>query len=262
MNESKEKDSRYTNQSISKALAILDLFGTENFEMKATEIAAEMDTSVGTLFPILHTLEQNQYLHRDDDKKYTLGFKLLERSNILLQSIDLREAAQPILRDLAKTCNCNAHLTVLHGWDVMYLHREEGRPSVTINEIVGRRVPAHCTASGKVLLAHLEESKLERYLRERELEPRTPNTITDPDVFREELNTIREQGYAEENEEFYQGNACIAAPVKNYQGRVVGAVSVSFPPQSSPGPNCKQTTNVVKEKGREVSARLGFQPQQ
>lgn len=220
---------RYINKSLQKALTIVELFNTREGKLSATEIARKLGTTPGVIYPALYTLERYGYLERDGNKKYGLGLKFLERSNLILQQLDLRDKARPHLRQLADTYNVNAHLAVLYGWEVMYLHREEGYPTVIIKEVVGQRVPAYCTALGKVLLASLDERELEAYLTEEELKPLTPKTICDPARLREELKLVRERGYALDNEEFHLGNVCIAAPVKNYLGKTIAAISISLP---------------------------------
>lgn len=221
-------EERYINKSLQKAFCVLDLFGPNVERLSATEIARRLGTVPGVIYPILYTLERYGYLERDGNKKYSLGLKFLERGNLILQQLDLRDKAKPYLKELANTYNVNAHLAVLYDWKVMYLHREEGYPSVIIKEVVGQRVPAYCTALGKVLLASLEERDLEAYLAQEELKPLTPKTISDPLRLREELKRVREQGYAIDDEEFHKGNMCIATPVRNHLGKTLGAISISF----------------------------------
>jgi DNA-binding IclR family transcriptional regulator len=222
-------EERYINKSLQKAFSILEFFSPTVERLSATEIARRLGTVPGVIYPILYTLERYGYLARDGNKKYSLGLKFLERGNLILQQLDLRDKAKPYLRELANTYNVNAHLAVLYGWKVMYLHREEGYPTVIIKEVVGQQVPAYCTALGKVLLASLDEQDFEAYLAQEELKPLTPKTISDPMRLREELKRVRAQGYAIDNEEFHEGNMCVAAPIRNHLGKTLGAISVSFP---------------------------------
>jgi len=219
---------RYINKSLEKALSVIELFDAKAEELSATEIARRLGTTPGVLYPTLYTLEKHSYLERDGNKKYSLGLKFLERGNLILHQLDLREKAKPYLRELADTYNVNAHLAVLYGWKVMYLHREEGYPSVIIKEVVGQRVPAYCTALGKVLLASLDEEELDDFLAEEELKQLTRSTITNPEILKEELRKVRDQGFAIDNEEFHEGNICIAAPIRDYQGKAIAAMSISI----------------------------------
>lgn len=248
-------EERYINKSLQKAFSILNLFSPNVKRLSATEIARRLGTTPGVIYPILYTLERHGYLERDGAKRYSLGLKFLERSNLILQRLDLRDKVKPYLRELADTYHVNAHLAVLYDRKVMYLHREEGYPSVIIKEVVGQRVPAYCTALGKVLLASLDEGELEAYLAEEELRPLTPKTIRDPVKLKEELERVREQGYAIDNEEFHRGNMCIAAPIRNHLGKTLAAISISFPKERfSKGLPIAQ----VKATALKISREMGY----
>ncbi|MGQ9478246.1 MAG: IclR family transcriptional regulator, partial [Candidatus Bipolaricaulia bacterium] len=236
-----------------------ELFGPTVERLSATEIARRLGAVPGVIYPILYTLERYGYLERDGNKKYSLGLKFLERGNLILQQLDLRDKAKPYLKELANTYNVNAHLAVLYDWKVMYLHREEGYPSVIIKEVVGQRVPAYCTALGKVLLASLEERDLETYLAQEELKPLTPKTISDPLRLREELKRVREQGYAIDNEEFHEGNMCVAAPIRNHLRETLGAISVSFPKGRFPKGHAQDSAIAeVVNTAPKISKELGY----
>lgn len=253
-------EERYLNKSLQKAFSVIELFDGKVETLSATEIARKLGTTPGVIYPTLYTLEKYGYLVRDGNKKYSLGLKFLERGSLILQQLDIRDRAKPHLRELANTHNVNAHLAVLYERKVMYLHREEGYPSVIIKEVVGRRVPAYCTALGKVLLASLSKSELENYFGKEELKSVTPKTISEPKLLREELERVREGEYALDNEEFHEGNICIAAPVKDYMGRTIAAISISLPKERftakhTQGSLIGEVTNAALR----ISRDLGYQ---
>ena len=146
---------RYNATSLARALSILGLFEPSTPSLSATQIARSLRVRPGSLYPALSTLERFGYLERRPDKRFRLGLKLLERGHTILQSLDMYERAKPALLELARALSANAHLAVLHQGQVLYLGREEAAPSAVFPSIVGRLVPAHCTALGKVLLAHM-----------------------------------------------------------------------------------------------------------
>ena len=250
-------EEKYVNKSLQRALRVLDLFTAEDRELTATEIANRMDTLPGTVFATLRTLELFGYLVRDGNKRYSLGLKLLERANLVLGRMDLRAIAQRTLKDVASTHKVNTHLAVLYDWSVMYLHREEGYPSVILREVVGTRVPAYCTALGKVLLSSLEEASLDEYLNQEDLEPLTAFTIIDPERLRSEIKQTREQGYAIDNEEFHEGSLCLAAPVKDYRGDIIAAASLSIPKTLATGGQLARFVDVIREASNQISQELG-----
>lgn len=222
------EQTRYINTSLSKALKVLGLFNDERRELSLSEVARLLETKPGTVYPILYTLQAHGYLARDIySKRFRLGLKILIQANYLLSSLDIREQAKPILRRMARELSVNAHLAVLHEREVLYLDREEAAPGVVLTSIMGRRVPLHSTALGKVLLAFNPE--IEGYVFDgHTLEAKTSKTLIEPKALRAEITQVRNQGFAVDNEEFHEGNICIAAPIKNYRSTVVAAISISF----------------------------------
>ncbi len=219
---------RYINTSLAKALKLLDLFSGEESHYTLTEMARACGTQAGTIYPIVYTLEKFGYLVRDGkNKRYRLGLRILAHANQVLATLDIRDQARPVLRELATTLICNAHLAVPYEGEVLYLDREQAAPSVVVPSVIGWRAPLYCTALGKVFLAlcpEVEESFCGTAL---EMVPRTPNTITNFEVLTHELRSIREAGYGYDREEFHLGNTCIAAPIRDYRADVIAAISIS-----------------------------------
>lgn len=219
---------RYINTSLSKALTLLDLFSGKKSHYTLTEIARECGTQSGTIYPIVYTLEKFGYLVREkSNKRYSLGLKVLTQANRVLSSLDIRDQARPALRNLATELSCNAHLAVPYEGEVLYLDREESAASVVVSSVIGWRAPLYCTALGKVFLAFCPDVEQRFMSQSPQLDPVTPNTITNLEVLVHELRTIREFGYSYDREEFYLGNTCMAAPVRNYRSDVVAAISIS-----------------------------------
>jgi DNA-binding IclR family transcriptional regulator len=248
---------RYLNTSLAKALRVLEFFNGAEQGLSLSEIAQRLGTKPGSVYPIVYTLHKFGYLERDPEtKRYKLGLRILALANQILSSLDIREKAKPILKKLARELEVNAHLAVLYEDEVLYLDREEAAPSVVIPSVIGRRVPPHCTALGKVLLAHNTEA-LERILGKGPLPALTPNTITNPEVLRRELERVRTQGYAVDWEEFHEGNICVAAPVRNYRGHVVAAISISFSKTRLTHEPLDRFIEAVTRKADDLSQALG-----
>ncbi|MGB9757732.1 MAG: IclR family transcriptional regulator [Candidatus Bipolaricaulaceae bacterium] len=251
------KEERYINTSLAKALRVLEFFNGVEDGLSLSEIAQRLGTKPGSAYPIVYTLHKFGYLERDPEtKRFRLGLRILALANQILSSLDIRERAKPVLKRLARELEVNAHLAVLYEDEVLYLDREEAAPSVVIPSVIGRRVPPHCTALGKVLLAHDEEA-LARILARGPLPSLTPNTITNPEVLRRELERVRTQGYAVDWEEFHEGNICVAAPVRNYRGRVVAAISVSLAKARLTHDPLDRFVQAITAGAREVSQALG-----
>ena len=251
----------YLNKSLQRALRILDLFNESRPSLTASEIAESVGTTPATLYPTLHTLLSNGYLIRDDRKQFRLGMKLLERSGQVLAQSDVRRVARPHLRELAQSRQVTADLGILYGQEVLYLERELGHPTAVLAEVVGRRVPAHCTSLGKVLLAFHPEASSATFLAGFSLTQYTPNTITDIVELAQELEGVRARGYALDVEEFHPGNACIGAPIWSHGGRVVAAVSLMLPVNDRiRSRECPEEAAAVIATTNKISSELGFVP--
>ena len=256
------KRTRYVDTSLAKALGILDLFDSDCQDLSLSEIARLVGSKPGGIYATLHTLQSFGYLSRDPaTKRYRLGLKILRQANYLLSALDIREQAKPILRRLARDLSVNAHLAVLHENEVLYLDREEAAPGVVLSSIVGHRVPLHCTALGKVLLAH-NPDVLEEVVSQGPLEPVTSRTITNPKALRAEIARVREQGYALDKEEFHEGNVCLAVPVRNYRQTVIAAISISFAKTRLEYGQLDDFVEKIMSGSEEVSRAIGWRQEQ
>jgi len=252
---------QYLNKSLDRALRILDLFDESQTSLTASEIANTVGTTPATLYPTLHTLVSHGYLIRDDRKHFRLGMKLLERSGQVLAQSDLRRVARPYLKELARSRQVTSDLGILYGHEVLYLEREVGHPTAVLAEVVGRRVPAHCTSLGKVLLAFHPDAGDTGFLRSFSLDRYTPNTIVDVKKLADELAEVRRRGYALDIEEFHQGNACVGAPIWSHGGRVVAAISLMLPvDERIRNRNCENDAAAVVATASDISSELGYVP--
>ncbi len=254
------RSARYNATSLARALTILDLFEPETPSLTATEIARSLRVRPGSLYPALSTLERFGYLERRPDKRFRLGLKLLERGHTILLHLDLYERAKPALRELAQALSANAHLAVLHQGQVLYLGREEAAPSAVFPSIVGRLVPAHCTALGKVLLAHLNPGERRQLLANRRLERRTARTITGLRRLNVEMATVLVRGYALDNEELHEGVMCVAAPIRDHAGVVVAAISVSLLKARVTEARVEKIAQEVTRTAEVISGAMGYRP--
>ena len=212
--------------SVGKALALLTAFDRAT-PIGVSELARKTELSKATAFRLLAILEQFRFVERVG-KRYRLGTKMFELGNQVAYCVprSLREVAHPYLEELHVLSGETAQLAVLEGFDVLYLDKVYGHNQARSPSHVGRRVPAHCAALGKVLLAASPLDVIDRLLGE-PLESLTPYTIVQPSAFLAELDRIRADGVAFDREEASLGLVCVAAPVRNRRGVVVAAVSIS-----------------------------------
>ena len=255
--------SDYAIQTVVNAMRVLEAFRDDE-ELGVTEISRRLALHKNNVFRLLATLEQRGYIEQSsDNERYRLGIRSLELGRSFARSHSLLRCAAAVLRKLAERTRESAHLAVIEDFEVVHLHGEQIERPVMTGLRNGRRLPAHCTALGKVLLACAPDKVREAYDREfvanRGLEERTPATIVDPEKFFEHLRTVAMRGFATDLGECDIGLSCTAAPVFDADGRVVAAVSVSAPRfRLGEGRALEATAELVVAAGEELSRELGY----
>lgn len=253
-------------QSVTRALNILEVLARESGPLGLSELVQKSGLKPATAHRLLTTLMARGFAEQDQaTQRYRLGLKAFEVGNAALYAIDTRTAARPFLKELVDRLNETANLAILDRGEVVYIDQLESTNIVIVKMFarLGSRGPAHCTGSGKVLLAFLPDEELLPLIDRLPRARFTANTITEPAAFLAELNAIRRQGYALDRGERDEGVCCVAAPIKNHERRVVAAVSVSGPVARMPDELIhREFVPAVTEIAGKISARLGFLPQE
>jgi DNA-binding IclR family transcriptional regulator len=193
-------------------------------------------------------------------ENYRLGLKTLELGQTFIKQMGLLRQSKPVLEALVRECNETTYVAILKDFNIIYLDAVETDMTVRVVPRVGSRLPAYCTAAGKIQIAHMSDEELDNYLPNKELKRYTPNTITDRDVLKKQLKTIAERGYAVDNEELDIGVRCVSAPIRDYTRRIIGAVSISGPSMRFPDDRIDNVLiPLVLKAGEEISTKLGFQ---
>ena len=217
-------------QSVERAIAVLRSFSTERPERGVSELSRELGLHKSTVSRLMMTLERGGLISRNPEtQRYRLGIDLIGLASQVISYMDVRDVARPLLRTLADDCQESVNLVVLDAGLVVNLEQFVP-PARQVKDIgrVGRRMYPHCTAAGKILLAHLSPEELEHALPDR-LERLTPNTITSLDQLWQELATARQQGYAIAREELEEGLNAVAAPIYDHTDAAIAAARVSGP---------------------------------
>ncbi|PLR76069.1 IclR family transcriptional regulator [Bacillus sp. V3-13] len=246
-------------KSVSRALDIITLISSKKGGLGVTEIANQIDINKSSVYRILSTLVQYGYVEQDQETgRYKLGYKFLEVSSKLLESIDLRAEAKPYLQELENETNEVIHLVVYDQGEVVYIEKLEGNETLRMHSKVGKRAPMHCTSVGKAILAHLPSNIVLDIIGRKGMPAHTNKTITDKEVFLKELAQVKQNGYALDLEENEYGITCIAVPIFDHLGRVIAAVSISGPTMRMADERLEQLKVRMLKTGRRISARLGF----
>ena len=249
----------YPIKVLDKSLFVLETLHKQGSAMSMTEISEKLRIYPSTIHRILDTLRHWGYVEQDPNtQKYRIGLKILELGMTKFHQMDIVKESFPYLKKLAKQCNETVHLGILEDGKVLYLAKEESSQNIRMVSQVGRRAPVHCTALGKVLLAYLPKKERERILKKMGLPHFTEKTITDKKELEKEIYHVREKGFAIDRGEYEKDVCCIAAPIRNYQGKVMAAISISGPSfriNINQQNNLKEILINISEK---VSAKLGY----
>ncbi|MEW6403558.1 MAG: IclR family transcriptional regulator [Chloroflexota bacterium] len=245
-------------QTIQKAGELLALFDRDHTEWGVREVATKLKIAKSSAHDIMSSLAKLGFLNRTDENRYRLGWRLVTLSETLLATTELRKEAHPILEELAARYQETIHLAVLDDTQAVYLDKLEGRQAVRVElTSLGARLYAHCSALGKVLLAYSPEAEVKRIIQTAGLPRFTPNTITDEEELLQTLAKIRKQGFAYDMEEILPDLCCVAAPIHNYTGQVIAAVSMSLPAYRFRRSQSEFREGVIRT-GKMISKRLGY----
>lgn len=249
---------RYLVNAVERALGILENVDSGARGTGITELSQRVGMKKSTVHRLCATLEHRGYLLRDPDTgRYRLSLRLFQIGSAALSRLDLPARAMPALEALGAAVQETAHLAVLEGDDVVFIGKVESPRPLRLHSQVGRRAPAHCTALGKVLLAYTTASRRTRILRG-PIARYTPQTITAPEALARALEEVRRRGYALDDQEFEEGIRCVAAPVRDYTGNVIAALSVSAPAVQLPRSRVAAMAEAVIAAAQQVSNSLGY----
>ncbi|SNY40511.1 IclR family transcriptional regulator [Paractinoplanes atraurantiacus] len=248
--------------AVSRALDILELF-LHRPQLSAREVMERLDLPRTTVHELLVTLVERSYLIvvPGQPVQYRLGLPLFQLGAAFAGRLDLVHEAQNVTREVAAVCNEAVHVAVLDGADVVYLVKVDSTHPVRMVSGVGLRLPAHCTAVGKVLLSSLGRAALDDVLAKGVLPGMTPDSITDPDRLREHLERVRADGVAVDVGESDGAMRCVAAGIRDHSGAVIAAMSVSAPIIRWTPEAHGEWTQLVRDGAARLSARMGY-PQQ
>lgn len=218
-----------TQQSLDRALDLLDILAkSETNGLNISEISKLLGITRVTASTMVQSLLQRNYIEKDEESaRYRIGYKLLELSQNYRYSYPFLYAAEGYVRQASEKLNLRINVSVLKspGVAVLLISKDV---SLLPQMSVGYVLPAYASASGKLLLANADEELAEKWLSKMEFIPFTTNTITNIDSMREELQMIRQNGIAIENQELVLRRCCMAAPIRNIAGKVIASVSFSI----------------------------------
>lgn len=245
--------------AVSRALDILELF-LDRPALSAPQITERLDLPRTTVHELVTTLVDRGYLEAVSGAptRFRLGMRLFQLGSQFADRLDLVREAQEAAGKVAASCDETVHVAVLDGTQVVYIAKMDSTHPVRMVSAVGRRLPAHCTAVGKMLLSGLGEEALDaRYPRTQSLAAMTPRSIVSPAKLRAQLDEIRERGVSFDDCESNEAVRCVAAGVYDHTGRMVAAMSISAPIMRWSDENAVQWSELIADGAQALSQRLG-----
>jgi len=248
----------YKVHSLERGLDLIEILAYGVPEKSLTELSQKAGFSLSTTHRILNALKSRGYVEQNPETlKYKLTFKFFEIGNIVVRHLNLREEAIPILTSLAEKTGETAYLIILDKDKALCLERIDGHHYVQVLFLkVGERMPLNIGAGPRVLLAYLPDEEIDRIIKEEGLACWTEKSITDPEKLKEDLRKIRKQGYALSFEDVTEGAAALGAPVRNWEGKVIAAISISGLSSHFAEEKLPPLIDAVKSAAEKLSQRL------
>jgi DNA-binding IclR family transcriptional regulator len=243
-----------------RCLKLLETLAREPYELSLSSICTEQGLPKGSAHRLMATLVDSGFVEQSkSNRKYRLTGKALWVGGAYLRHSALYRAAFPILQELALRVEGMAHLAAWDAGSVLYLHTVGPPSSLYLFADTGELRPVHATGLGKAMLAYRPDADLERVFQD-PVESFTARTITSREAMRQELERIRSQGYAFDDEEGVVGLRCVAAPIWNRDGLAVAAISSSAAAAELEGERRSHLAATIREGALRVSVQLGYRP--
>jgi IclR family acetate operon transcriptional repressor len=248
----------YTVKSLVKALTILDVLAEEEPPYTLTQLSRRLHLHVSTVHRLLVNLVRHGFVEEDRvSGGYQLSYRVLRMGLRVLDRLDVRQVAYPLLRDLNLRTKEAVHLAILEEARAISIEKFDSPQPVGLDARLGRVMALHCTGVGKTLLAFQGEELVNQIAQSPGLARMTSHTLATLPQLRKELERIREQGFALDQEEAVEGLRCVAGPVFDHAGQVVAAFSVAGPATRMTPARMSEVAQLVHETSRQISYRLG-----
>lgn len=249
------------NRSVQRVATLLKALASQPDGMVLAELSAAAGLPESTTWRLLATLIDEGLVERatDGSGRYLMGLETFRLGSAVLHRLGIGQNVLTFLEELSADTGETVNLGALHEFHVLYLQKVESHHILRASLTVGSAtVPAHCSANGKMLLAHLTTNRLNALLDASELVALGPNTITDRAMLLEELAHIRERGYAVDNMEFGPDIRAVAAPIRDHTGGVIAAVAVAAPSTRVSLDDAHALAPAVMDTAKRISHKLGY----
>ncbi len=245
-------------QSLGRAFSILEEVARHRDGIGLADLSKRVGLHNSTTFHLAKTMVSLGYIRQErETKRYRIGRPLFALAASALDEIEMASVATPLLEDLSAQTGESSHFAVRMGDTVVVIARTSGPGAFQLTDRVGVVRPAHCTALGKVILSSLRPDQLERLLHRVELTPSTEKSITSIPVLLREIEEIRRTGIAFDDGEFNIEVRCVAVPVTDFTGKIVGALGISGPIWRLSNQALQGRAKIVQAAANRLSAEFG-----
>ncbi|BDD07170.1 IclR family transcriptional regulator [Aureibacter tunicatorum] len=256
---STQEEKQYSVPNLNRALDVIELLTEHTEGLTLTEVQEKLNYPKSSLFRIMSSLNDRNYLLKNDKTgTFSLSKKLLHIGLATLSETSLVEKALNYMRKLRNDTKETVLLGTLDGNEVVLLEQAIGTHPFTFRLSLGKRINLHASAPGKAILSYLPEEERETCLKQIEFEKFNDNTIIDPKQFREELYEVKKLGYALDRAEEYEGVHCVGAPIFNQHGLPIASLWVTAPSVRLSSESFEQVGSQVSQKAMEISKEFGF----
>lgn len=250
------------NRTVHRAIEILELLSAHSDGLSTSEIAEIMEIPKTSVFDIIQTLLHLQVIELKDEKlkRYKIGVKAFEIGSKYTKDIEMLNSADQYLKDLSHRLNKTVFIAVENNLEVVYLKKYEPEKAIITTAGIGSKNPMYCTSLGKAILSAYPDEVLKEKVSKLKLVKHTDHTITSKDKLMKDLEEVRRRGYSIDNRELEDHMFCMGAPLRNYENKVVGAISITGLYREDEVIDYQG--ELVKETALKVSRKLGFSGEQ
>lgn len=227
------------------------------------DLAKVCDLPKATLYRFLTTLTSLGYVRRDKNDRYSLTLRMFSVGSTSLEHTDMLEISRPIAEELSEFTGETVHIGILEKTRAVYVLKIESAHTIRMFSRVGKRIPLHCTAIGKIVLSDLDSQERDEIYKKILTEngtfkEYTKNTFTTEESLNEELKNVAKEGFSQDKEEHEEGITCIAAPIRDTSGHVIAAISVSYPCFRFPTERTEEIIKKIKQSALNISIAVGY----
>ena len=245
-------------QSIDRAFDIIELLSQELRGVAMTEIGRRLNLNKSTVHRLLSSLRERGYIEKDTETgNYKLGLGFVELASLYLNNLELKIEASPLLNQLTRKTGQTAFLATMDETEIVYIDKVETYNSLRRYTIIGKRLPVHATSLGKAMLSGMSDKEIEELYPDKKLTILTKKTIPTFDTLMAEVRQIRSRGWSIDDEENEKNTRCVGAPIFDYRGHVIAAVSLAWDIKIHPEISWDDYAKVISKCAADISVKMG-----